>query len=100
MSMGQLLLAGAPALPDGWFYRLRESIHVGYKLEIREQRRFGSRLVAEVHVLEERHDDMTDAVVAACQRAHRTVEERAQQREKYAALSDLVGDHDPKGGRP
>lgn len=99
MSMADLVAAGAPELPEGWFYRVRESLHVGYKLEIREQHRFGSRLVVETYVLEERHDDMVAAVVAACCGAYRTVEERAATREKFAALAQLAGDHDPKGGR-
>lgn len=100
MSMAQLVAAGAPELPKGWFYRVKEASHgLGYKVEIREQRRLKSRHVASAYVIEERHTDMEKAVVAACLIAHHKVQERAQQREKYAALEQFRGDHDPKGGR-
>jgi hypothetical protein len=100
MSMADLVAAGAPELPEGWFYRVKPASHgLGYKVEIREQRRGTSRHVASAYVIEERHDDMRAAVVDACRYAHRKVEERAQQRAKYAALEQLAGDHDPKGGR-
>lgn len=99
MSMQELVQAGAPELPPGRFYRVRESLHLGYKLEIREQRRFRSRLVVEVFIVEELHADMTEAVVSACSHAYRVVQERAKRRDKFAALAQLAGDHDPKGGR-
>ncbi len=100
MSMAQLVAAGAPELPEGWFYRVKVASHgLGYKVEIREQRRLKSRHVVSAYVIEERHDDMQAAVVAACRYAHYKAQERAQQREKYAALEQLAGDHDPKGGR-
>jgi hypothetical protein len=100
MSMVQLVAAGAPELPEGWFYRVREGLTLGYKLEIREQRRFFSYLIQDTYVLEDRFDDMTDALVdAPCRRAHRAVEERATLRRKLSELAKYVGDHDPKGGR-
>ncbi|MFF1684486.1 MULTISPECIES: hypothetical protein [unclassified Streptomyces] len=99
MSMAELVDAGAPELPAGWFYRVRESLHLGFMVEIREQRRFGSRLVAETFVHEERFDDMTAAVVSACRYAHARVQARALMRAKAAELKAFAGDHDPKGGR-
>ncbi|WDM16717.1 hypothetical protein J3S85_37765 [Streptomyces lavenduligriseus] len=98
--MANLVAAGAPELPEGWFYRVRkEALDLGHKVEIREQRRFGSRLVAESYVLEERYDDVEEALIAACHRAHTNVQERALIAVKAAELKRFLGDHDPKGGR-
>ncbi|MFE5159125.1 hypothetical protein ACFY1A_17060 [Streptomyces sp. NPDC001520] len=92
--MEQLVLAGAPELPEGWFYRMREVYGVGFKVEIRERTRFASRQVAEKYVLERGFDDMADAVVDACLRARRSAATQAEMREKWRALSRFVGDHD------
>ncbi|WP_030997532.1 hypothetical protein [Streptomyces sp. NRRL F-5630] len=99
MSMADLVAAGAPELPEGYFYRVRQTLHVGYKVEIREQRRFMSRLVADTFVFEERHSNMESAVVKACRYAAATMRERALRESKAATLRALAGDHDPKGGR-
>ena len=60
MSMADLVSAGAPELPEGWFYRVLRAHIPAYKVQIREQRRFGSRLMAESFVLEERHEDLPE----------------------------------------
>ncbi|MEU0860636.1 hypothetical protein ABZ352_35515 [Streptomyces griseofuscus] len=101
MSMADLVSAGAPELPEGWFYRVKRAYpyRLGFKLEIRQQHRIGSELMADAFVLEERHDDMTEAVVRACRCAHRKVQARAEAGAKLAALEMCLGDHDPKGGR-
>lgn len=101
MSMADLVAAGAPELPDGWFYRVKRAYpsRLGFQVEIRQQHRVGSELMADTFVLEERCDDMTEAVVRACRRAHEKVQERADAGAKFAALDAFVGDHDPKGGR-
>lgn len=99
MSMAQLVAAGAPELPEGHFYRVCRVLAIGHKVEIREQRRFTSSFVADSYVLEEHHDDMTEAVVAACRRAHDKARRRMERRGKGAVLDAFVGDHDPKGGR-
>jgi hypothetical protein len=100
MSMAQLVAAGAPELPEGWFYRVRESSLFWPEVEIREQRkRFGSRLIVGVWVAGDHFDDMGAAVVEACGRAYESAEERATSHAKYAALLKYYGDHDPKGGR-
>ncbi|MFD7776639.1 hypothetical protein [Streptomyces sp. NPDC059753] len=97
--MRELVEAGAPELPAGWFYRVRETVHLGFEVQIRARRRFGSRLVAESFVHEERYAVMTDAVIHACRRAHEQVQDRALMKAKAAELRPLAGDHDPKGGR-
>lgn len=99
MSMAQLVAAGAPELPEGYFYRVCRVLAVGHKVEIRERRTFTSYLAADSYVLEENHDDMTEAVVAACRRAHAKARWRVERQEKGAILDAFVGDHDPKGGR-
>ncbi|MGV9546831.1 hypothetical protein [Streptomyces ardesiacus] len=99
MSMADLVAAGAPELPEGWFYRVRYVATVGYKVEVREQRRLTSREVADAWVHENRFDDMAEAVISACRVAYGRAENRASLRSKYAALAKFEGDHDPKGGR-
>jgi hypothetical protein len=99
--MAELVAAGGPELPDGWFYRVKRAYpsRLGFKVEIREQGRFGSELLADAFVLEEQHSDMMEAVVQACRHALKKVQERSEAGVKFAALEPFVGDHDPKGGR-
>ncbi|MEO3974394.1 hypothetical protein [Streptomyces sp. CAU 1734] len=97
--MAELVAAGAPELPEGWFYRVCRTSIPGYRVEIRRQKWFRSVCVSDAYVLEERYDDMTDAVVVACVRAHERIAEEAASVAKFEALAQLAGDHDPKGGR-
>ena len=101
MSMADLVAAGAPELPEGWFYRVKRAFpsSLGFKVEIREQHRFTSSMLLDTFVLEQRHDDMTEALVDACRRAAARLQERSQEAGKFAALAEFIGDHDPKGGR-
>ncbi|MBT2412663.1 hypothetical protein J7I94_19205 [Streptomyces sp. ISL-12] len=99
MSMADLVAAGAPELPEGWFYRVMREYGAGYKVEIREQGRVFSREVAYAWVQEGHFDDMTEAVVHACRMAAGRAGDRAELRRKFAALARYEGDHDPKGGR-
>jgi hypothetical protein len=100
MSMAELVAAGAPELPEGWFYRVADTHTVGLKVEIREQRkRFGSRELSSMYVYEERHSDPLSAVVEACTRAYTLVQDQDIARARFDALLPFIGDHDPKGGR-
>jgi hypothetical protein len=79
--MADLVAAGAPVLPEGWFYRLTTSGPIcGWPtVEIRQPGRwFGSRVVSYSLVRTEEHDEHL--------------------RKTSEALA-LRGDHDPKGGR-
>jgi hypothetical protein len=97
VSLADLVAAGAPELPDGWFYRVTDDVPVGFKVQIREsRRRFGSRLHAETYVLDERFEDAQSAVVDACRRAHASLGARLEAQRKYQAVAAYIGDHDPR----
>lgn len=100
MSMAELVAAGAPELPEGWFYRIEDTGVVGLQVEIRQQRkRFGSHLLERAFVLEYKFSDAQSAVVDACTRAYERLQGRDAARARYRALLLFVGDHDPRGGR-
>lgn len=99
MSMADLVEAGAPKLPEGWFYRVHTTNIRSLKVEIREQRRFRSRAVADTWVLERPEESAEESIVKACARAFKDWQEADAKRAAYRAVSAYIGDHDPKGGR-
>lgn len=102
MSMADLIAAGAPELPDGWFYRVTTSGPIiGWPVvEIRQPGRwFGSRSVSYAIVRTGEHPTGDDAVLAACTRAWERLQEDEEHRRKTREALALRGDHDPKGGR-
>ncbi|GGX26790.1 hypothetical protein [Streptomyces chryseus] len=96
--MAELVAAGAPELPDGWFYRVAYD-RVGLKVKIRERRTFGSRSHAYAWVYEEDHDDALSAIVDACRRVHARMTDELERREKAQAAGQFIGDHDPRRSR-
>lgn len=100
MSMADLVAAGAPELPEGWFYRVTTD-RIGWpEVQIREPRkRFGSRSVSYAVVRTEEHTEGKSAVVAACVKAWERLEMGNEHQRKMRAVLALDGDHDPKGGR-
>lgn len=99
MSMAQLVAAGAPELPEGYFYRVHTTSIRSLKVEIREQRRFRSRAVAGTWVLDKLEESAEESIVKACARAFKDWQEADAVRASYRAVSEYIGDHDPKGGR-
>lgn len=100
MSMAELVAAGAPELPEGWFYRIEDTGVVGLQVEIRQQRkRFSSRVLESAFVLEYKFPDAQSAVIDACARAYERLQGRDEARARFDALLPFIGDHDPKGGR-
>ncbi|MDX2575917.1 hypothetical protein PV332_10535 [Streptomyces scabiei] len=100
MSMRDLVEAGAPELPEGWFYRIRSDRFGWPEVEIRQPRkRFGSRTVSYALVRTEQHDDGMSAVVAACVKAYIRMEEDDEHFRKQREALAFSGDHDPKGRR-
>lgn len=84
----RLVAAGAPPLPEGRFYRIRETLEGLLVVEIRERRPRGrSRRVASAEVYQGR-ESLLEAVAAAARHAA----ERIAYREDVA---DLEGDHYP-----
>jgi hypothetical protein len=97
--MSQLVWAGAPELPDGWFYRVVSDGFVGLKVEVRERRkRFGSRVVDYSYVRSDEPDGLT-AIVASCRHAVKKIDEADQLWRNRRDAAKYIGDHDPKGGR-
>jgi hypothetical protein len=95
MSMAELVAAGAPELPEGWFYRVSPSGLPGMiRVEVRRARLIGSAEVTRSVVLP--HEHMTDmaAVVFGCRNAEARMILRSR-----AGIENYYGDHDPKGGR-
>jgi hypothetical protein len=98
MTMDQLLLAGAPKLPEGMFYRVTPTGTGSLKVQIRERRkRFGSRAVddAYTYVYPSEHETSNAAIAAGCDRAnnHRIAAVRRRAMYRQAAVS-FIGDHD------
>lgn len=91
--MEDFIRAGAPALPAGMFYRVRDTVIASLKVEIRARRRVGSRLVADAFVQHEAHATAIDAVVSACARAHKRMLGRDERRARYLATTAYLGDH-------
>ncbi|WP_158943564.1 hypothetical protein [Streptomyces sp. NRRL S-378] len=98
--MAELVAAGAPELPDGWFYRIKDTHLVGLRVDIRRRRRVGSTAVrgAYSYVFHSQHDDAQSAVVAACTRAHEKWQAEADDIARFRAVTAYIGDHDPRGG--
>ncbi|NYE44227.1 hypothetical protein [Streptomyces fulvorobeus] len=98
--MAQLVAAGAPELPEGYFYRVRETSISNLMVEIRQQRgRWRSKLVTERYVLHGLKETAEQSVVLACTRAFEQWQGAAAERAAYKAATPFVGDHDPRGGR-
>lgn len=100
MSMAELVAAGAPALPDGWFYRVTAD-RIGWpEVQIRQPGKwFGSRCISYAIVRTEEHEDGETAVLAACVKAWTRLHENEEHLRKQREALALRGDHDPKGGR-
>jgi hypothetical protein len=97
MSMAQLIAAGAPELPEGYFYRVRGTAIKSLKVELRRARAVGSKLLASTYVLHEHHPTAESAIVGACQMAYDHWQERDEVAAKYRATTAFLGDHDPRG---
>lgn len=99
MSMAQLVAAGAPELSPRYFYRVSPTSIRLLKVEIRRQGRWFSTPVSEAYVRHEEHATAEAALVDACVRAFESWKAKVGDRVAYNAVSEFVGDHDPKGGR-
>ncbi|MEU1200142.1 hypothetical protein ABZ446_28505 [Streptomyces sp. NPDC005813] len=99
MSMAQLVAAGAPELPAGWFYRVTSDGFIGLKVEVRERRkRFGSRVIDYAYVRSDEPDGLT-AIVASCRHAVKRIDEADEELRNRRDAAQYIGDHDPRGGR-
>ena len=96
MKLADLVAAGAPELPEGWFYRVVDDYHIGFKVELRRPGRFWSTCLTHAWVRESEHDDALSAVVDACQRAHASRARMLEERERAAGVEAFVGDYDPR----
>ncbi|MFD5161021.1 hypothetical protein ACFWMJ_23580 [Streptomyces hawaiiensis] len=100
MSMAQLVAAGAPELPEGWFYRVESAMWRGaIRVIIRRPKLIGSKEVERSVIFVHEHADELAAVVSGCRHAHRRWQEREESRVLADRAREYYGDHDPKGGR-
>ncbi|MFD9442136.1 hypothetical protein [Streptomyces sp. NPDC060001] len=97
MSMAELVDAGAPELPEGYFYRVRPESFGLLLIEIRRQGRWFSACVESVHVRPGNYETAETAVVAACTRAAEWWGTQRRDAEAQEAARAWHGDHDPKG---
>ncbi len=104
MTMAQLLALGCPPLPDGMFYRIRSSSYFFWLELRRDNKRFGSRWLAE-EMIRQRYPFWTDDDVEYRDVTHEeairiTAGQLLKNREKelvrYAWKNEvraLIGDH-------
>ncbi|MFI8084341.1 hypothetical protein ACIF6L_26505 [Kitasatospora sp. NPDC086009] len=93
-----LVALGAPALPEGMFYRIRRE-YFSCVVEIRLRRRVGSRPVpgALAGVQEWRHATADAAVIDACVRANHARLSHSQRSVLVNAVNAYQGDYDARG---
>ncbi|WP_143673785.1 hypothetical protein [Streptomyces sp. or20] len=100
MSMAELVAAGAPELPEGYFYRIRETSISNLMVEIRQQKgRWRSKLIADTYVIHKSDVPAEESIVRACERVFDEVQGADEERAAYRATTAFLGDHDPRGGR-
>ncbi|MFB8071102.1 hypothetical protein [Streptomyces californicus] len=100
MSMAELVAAGAPELPEGYFYRIRETSISNLMVEIRQQKgRWRSKLVADRYVIHSADESAEESVIRACTKAFERWQGAAAERAAYRSSLPFLGDHDPRGGR-
>ncbi|MFI9123856.1 hypothetical protein ACIGW0_31445 [Streptomyces bikiniensis] len=99
--MSDLVSAGAPELPEGYFYRVRPAVLVSaFFVEVRRRNRFiGSTELASILVYPSDHPSATEAIVTACREACLQWRESETARAVYREAERFRGDHDPRGGR-
>ncbi|MFD6361850.1 hypothetical protein ACFWFX_18660 [Streptomyces roseolus] len=99
--MSDLVAAGAPELPEGYFYRVRPThLTAGFFVDVRRRRRFfGSSEMSSVVVYPSEYISAEEAIVRACRSAHARWEAEEKERKSYRDAERFLGDHDPRGGR-
>jgi hypothetical protein len=98
--MKRLMDLGAPRLPAGHFYRVRSNSFGQAYVEIRQERRFGSRLLAERRVPRTARRDagpdvpvsVEDGLAYAARKAYEAVREDLDA-DYWKALRAWEGDH-------
>ncbi|WP_228973423.1 hypothetical protein [Streptomyces sp. DH12] len=100
MSMRELVAAGAPELPPGYFYRVRSESSFGLlKVELRRQGRWFSTAVENTYVRPADYATVERAVVDACSRVVEWWGGRQADARAMEESQKFIGDHDPRGGR-
>ncbi|MEU3986099.1 hypothetical protein AB0F77_39585 [Streptomyces sp. NPDC026672] len=99
MSMADLVSAGAPELPEGYFYRVRPESFGLLVVEIRRQGRWFSSQVESCVLRPGDWPTAEDAIIHGCCRAVEWWGDRKADAQSLEAARAFHGDHDPKGGR-
>ncbi|MCQ6554766.1 hypothetical protein NPS70_16395 [Streptomyces sp. C10-9-1] len=97
--MLDLINAGAPPLPAGYFYRVQPADLGLLRVELRRQGRWFSSGVQDTYVRPGDYPTAEAAVVAGCQRVEQWWRERLANMRALDEARAWHGDHDPKGGR-
>lgn len=86
-----LVAAGAPELPAGWFYRVQGTgLHGLLQVTVRRPRLFGSKELGHASVLVWEFPNELRAIVCACTHAYR----RAQAVQRAADARKYIGDYE------
>jgi hypothetical protein len=95
--MAQLVAAGAPELPEGYFYRVRPFMSAGIRVTIRRRRLIGSVEEASALSWPTKFDECgSEFVVSLCQRAYVDMGFQAREAELLRDAKTFIGDHDPR----
>ncbi|MET9126922.1 hypothetical protein [Streptomyces sp. NPDC004528] len=95
--MAELVDAGAPELPTGYFYRVKRASLGLLSVEIRHQGRFWSSRVEDVYVCPGDFPTSREALASACRRAFDYWQRQQTDAAALFAACVHLGDHDPKG---
>jgi hypothetical protein len=97
--MAELVAAGAPELPEGWFYRVRPFLRTGIQVEVRHRRWIGSTEVGTALDWPRSSETGQALVVRMCREAFRDAGLRGHDASRLRDAREFIGDHDPRGGR-
>lgn len=98
MSMAELVKAGAPELPEGYFYRVKPFLGSTLEVQVRRQRRYlGSEEASFALVYPSSFSDGQAAIIDGCRRAFERWYGAHERYRKVREAAESLGDHNPRG---
>lgn len=93
MTMEQMVALGLPKLAEGLFYRVYSDSWGSVYLEIRKERKIGSRLLAREHTCRWNTETPEETIVRLHERMEKNDAHYAEKSLYWATMSALEGDH-------
>lgn len=93
MTMEQLVALGLPKLSPGLFYRVYSDHWGSVYLEIRKERRVGSRLLAQGHSSRWEKESPEETIVRIHEKMESDDSYYAERSRYWSAMASLEGDH-------